>query len=131
MVNYSPKLPLTRGSETSYEMLKTMSEVIKQNFRMLVLTNPGERMMIPDFGVGLYRFFFEPLSAVLFDKVRTRITSQVSKYMPFLNVRNIDFITSEQDDSLNPNTLYVKIRYTIPAINANDEIQLTVNNYEF
>ena len=69
--------------------------------------------------------------AVLFDKVRTRITSQVSKYMPFLNVRNIDFITSEQDDSLNPNTLYVKIRYTIPALNANDEIQLTVNNYEF
>lgn len=131
MPDYSPKLPLVRGSETSYEMLKNLSDVIKQNFRMLALTNPGERVMLPDFGVGLQRFFFEPLSPVIYEKVRTRIDSQVNTYMPFLTIRSIDFITADQDSTLNPNTLYVRIRYTIPAINANDELQLTVNDYEF
>lgn len=131
MPNYSPKLPLARGDETSHIMLKNMSDVIKQNFKMLVLTCPGERTMLPDFGVGLYRFFFEPITPLLFDKVRSRISTQVSTYMPFLKIRNISFVTSEEDATLSLNTLYVKINYIIPAINAQDELQLTVNNYGF
>jgi|TARA_R110000796_G_scaffold16996_1_gene52589 phage baseplate assembly protein W len=131
MPNYSPKLPLTRGTETSYIMLKNMAEVIKQNFRMLVLTGPGERIMLADFGVGLHRFFFEPMTPVLFEKVRSRIGQQASTYMPFLTIRSISFITSEEDSDLRANSLYVKIKYAIPALNADDELQLTVNNYEF
>lgn len=131
MPEYSPKLPLTRGDETSYIMLKNMADVVKQNFKMLVLTVPGERIMLPDFGVGLYRFFFEPLSPVIFEKVRSRIQEQVHTYMPFLTIRNISFLTADEDDSLNPNTLYVKVEYIIPALNAQDELQLTVSNYGF
>ena len=40
-------------------LTKTMMEVIKQNFKNLVLTNPGERVMLTDFGVGIRRFLFE------------------------------------------------------------------------
>ena len=29
------------------------SEAIKQNFKFLLLTRPGEYVMLPDFGVGL------------------------------------------------------------------------------
>ena len=131
MPNYSPKLPLSRGTETSYIMLKNMSDVIKQNFRMLVLTSPGERIMLPDFGVGLHRFFFEPMNPMLFEKVRSRITDQVKIYMPFLTIRSVSFIDSEEDSMLNANSLYVKIRYSIPALHAEDELQLTVNSHEF
>ena len=131
MPYYSPKLPLVRGSETTYEMQQTMSEVIKQNFRMLVLTVPGERIMMPEFGAGLYRFFYEPMTPTVFDKVRSKINQQVKTYMPFIKISQINFVTSEQDPGLNPNTLYVVIKYIIPALNAQDEIQLNVNSYEF
>ena len=131
MPYYSPKLPLARGSETTYEMLKTMAEVIKQNFKMLVLTVPGERIMMPDFGAGLYRFFFQPMTPTTFDNVRSKINQQVKTYMPFITIKQINFVTSEQDPGLNSNTLYVVIKYAIPALNAQDEIQLNVNSYEF
>ena len=87
--------------------------------------------MLPDFGVGLYRFFFEPMTTIVFEKVKSRIRSQVRTYMPFLTIKNISFKTSEQDPLLNPNTVRVKITYIIPALNAEDELQLSVNNYEF
>ena len=131
MPNYSPKLPLTRGTETSHIMLKNMLDVIKQNFRMLALTNPGERIMLPDFGIGLYRFFFEPLSTITFERVKSRVDEQVRAYMPFLTIRRISFLTAEQDPTLNQNTLRVRVEYIIPALNAEDELQLTVNSYEF
>ena len=87
--------------------------------------------MLPDFGVGLHRFFFEPMYPTLFEKVRSRITDQVKIYMPFLTIRSVSFIDSEEDSMLNANSLYVKIRYSIPALHAEDELQLTVNSHEF
>jgi len=108
-----------------------MSDVVKQNFRMLVLTIPGERIMLPDFGVGLHKFFFEQLTAPLFEKVKSRIRQQVATYMPYLTIRRVSFSTMEDDPSLNANTVMVRVEYIIPALNASDELQLTVNNYEF
>ena len=56
----APKLPLEFGdggmeSYTDDEI----KEIIKQNFKMVIMTNPGERIMIPDFGVGIRRYLFE------------------------------------------------------------------------
>ena len=56
----SPKLPLIPDDvDGPYGLNKTLTESIKQNFRNLMLTIPGERIMIPDFGVGLPRYLFE------------------------------------------------------------------------
>ena len=56
----SPKLPLQLDSMMgSYALNKTDKGVIKQNFKNLLLTNPGERIMDVRFGVGLSRFLFE------------------------------------------------------------------------
>ena len=131
MSEYSPKLPLSMGKDISYDMLKTLKSVIQQNFKMLVLTNPGERVMIPDFGAGLYRFFFEPMSDSTFFEVEQEIRDQVSKFMPFIKINSINFYTSKEDSSLPDNQLYVSIIYSAPSINLTDELQLIVNDYEF
>lgn len=131
MPNYSPKLPLTRGKETSHEMLKTLLEVIKQNIRMIVLTNPGERIMIPEFGAGLYRLLFQPMSEVVFITVRDEIIRQVGIYMPFVEIKDVKFITNKEDENLQPNRLNVSIKYSVPSINLTDELLLAVNSREF
>ena len=43
------KLPLTYNSADGFTMIKTIRQMIKQNFKMLILTNPGERVMEPQF----------------------------------------------------------------------------------
>jgi phage baseplate assembly protein W len=131
MSEYSPKLPLSMGKGVTYDMLQTLKGVIQQNFKMLVLTIPGERMMIPEFGAGLYRFFFEPMSEKTFFEVKQEIENQVQTFMPFLKINSIDFITSKEDTQLPDNQLYVSISYSAPSINLTDNIQLVVNNYEF
>ena len=55
----SPKLPLTSTDEDGpWGLNKTLLETTKQNFKNLLLTNPGERVMDTFFGVGLSRFLF-------------------------------------------------------------------------
>ena len=54
MNGIGPKLPLQRDDKFgNYGLISSYNEEVKQNFKNLLLTCPGERMMIPDFGVGL------------------------------------------------------------------------------
>ena len=56
----APKIPLKVDQvDGPYGLIKDYVELVKQNFKMLLLTNPGERIMNPDFGVGLRRYLFE------------------------------------------------------------------------
>ena len=61
MQGYSPKLPLVfdKTEDGPYGLNKTILETIKQNLKMLLLTNPGERIMNSDFGVGVRVFLFQ------------------------------------------------------------------------
>ena len=47
---------------------------VEQSIRTILLTEPGERIARPNFGVGLRRFLFAPNSLEL----RTRIRAAVS-----------------------------------------------------
>ena len=90
---YSAVLPLQRDdTDGFYVLTKTIPQNIKQNFKNLLLTTPGERVMIPDFGVGLRRFLFENNSFELQDKISERIDNQVSLYMPFVAVNQVQFL---------------------------------------
>ena len=53
------KLPLALSDEYGYEMLTDLISVFKQNLKTLILTNPGERVMDPSYGVGIRKFLFE------------------------------------------------------------------------
>ena len=47
-MSFGIKLPIERGTSDGFITLKTFKATIKQNFKMLLLTDPGERVMIPD-----------------------------------------------------------------------------------
>ena len=55
----SVSLPLTYDNEDGpYRLNKTLKQVVKQNFKNLILTSPGERVMLPTFGAGVRRLSF-------------------------------------------------------------------------
>jgi len=66
MAGISVKLPLSRDPESGYKLNKTLKQVARQNLKMLVLTAPGERIMIPEFGVGLRNYLFENITTEVF-----------------------------------------------------------------
>tara|TARA_R110000803_G_scaffold75679_4_gene140041 strand:- start:1 stop:378 length:378 start_codon:yes stop_codon:yes gene_type:complete len=104
-------LPLSLDEKDGpYKSNVTLDEVAQQNIKMIVLTNPGERVMEPDFGVGIRNYLFEQETPFLINDIRTRINNQVEKYAPFIKIRELN-IDIDSDNGF----LSVQIKYAVPA----------------
>jgi phage baseplate assembly protein W len=113
-----PELPLIRDKTHGlYGMITSYTEEVQQNFKNLLLTAPGERIMNPDFGVGLRHFLFEPRVNVK-PRIKQRIQAQVRKYMPFINIDRISFDSGLGDSVALEESpiLSVAIEYSVPGL---------------
>lgn len=119
---YSPKFPLSFSSEGGYMLNKSVVEVVKQNFKNLLLTNPGERIFDINFGVGLKRFLFEQKTEEINQVIKNRIYSQTEEYLPFLEIQDIDIVNDSKEES----TIYIKINYFIKNVSIFDAINLII-----
>jgi len=122
MASIAVKLPLTRDSINGFAMITSYKTLIKQNLKMLLLTNPGERVMDPDFGVGMNRFLFSNFDQTTFNLIESRIGDQVAAYMPAIRILEIQFDASEADS----NKLLARITYSVPGLNTKDLLQFTI-----
>ena len=119
----SPRLPLVYDkTDGPYQLNKTLKQTFQQNLKMLILTMPGERPMIPEFGVGLYGYLFEGIGDDTFSRVAQAISEQVAFYMPGIVLEEINFITSDEDPTIGLNEVYVSIEYNILPFNEKDEL---------
>tara|TARA_Y100000296_G_C5081690_1_gene210282 strand:- start:259 stop:672 length:414 start_codon:yes stop_codon:yes gene_type:complete len=126
----SPKLPVHLGDAGGYDMNESYVSMVKQNFRNLVLTDPGERMMDIHFGVGLKHFLFEQESQSVHNDIAAKITEQVARYLPFLEITGIDFVFSEDAGvSANSNLLSVDITYLIVPLSVEDLVSVDVPRF--
>lgn len=121
-IGISPKLPLTIDADDgAYKLNKTLVETTKQNFKNLVLTNPRERIMDPLFGVGLRTYLFEQNDDSAYTLIAEKIREQASKYMPFIEVLDIDIVGPESTFlPQNGHFLKVRIEYRILPLDVND-----------
>jgi len=122
----SPKVPLVYdNTDGPYQLNKNLKQTFSQNLKMLILTMPGERIMVPNFGVGLHGFLFEGVTEDTFSRISTRIQQQVSQFIPAINLTEITFSTSDEDSSLKLNEVRVSIKYDILPYNGSDELIIT------
>lgn len=77
---------------------------VKSDLLVLLLTEPGERVMLPEFGTPLKQFFFEQNDSVIVEKVREVIANSIRKWEPRIAVTAIDVTNSRGGimPSLNP-----------------------------
>ena len=119
----SVKLPLrVTAADGPYALHKDLVGTVKQNFKNLVLTVPGERVMDANFGVGVSAVLFENYSNDVKDRLRAKIIEQTQSYMPFVKIRSINF----DDSKIDSNLLNVAINYYISPLNFNDVLNLSV-----
>ena len=124
----APALPLSLDGVDGYKTIKNYRQLAKQNLKMLVLTAPGERIMIPDFGVGLRNFLFEQNTATTHGEIEARIMIQVGKYLPYLEVHNVGFITTtdEYPEPYSSNLVHMTINYRIKPLDIYEVLDLSV-----
>ena len=111
MAGIAVKLPVTRDRENGITLLQNYDEVAAQNLKMLVLTVPGERMMDPEFGVGARRLLFEQMTDDSFHTFESKLFQQQEKYLPYLVIQKVKFVSSLTNPQIDENYLGIQILY--------------------
>ena len=125
----SVKLPLTLSSVFgAYNLNTTFEELARQNLKMLVLTAPGERIMDPNFGVGLKGYLFEMNMPSTYAQISSRIESQVGQYLDYIRIDDIQYQIPEDNPDLYPQNLSVSIFFTIIPLQLSTALQIDANN---
>ena len=99
---------------------KTVKEQIKTNLINLLLTEPGERLYTPNYGIGLKGLLFE--SNIDQENLNSKINQQINFYIPEISLieTQVNFIEDEHK-------LYITISYKSNLDGSNDTIQLNFN----
>jgi len=117
MTKYAPRLPIIindKDKNNDFIYIEEAIPNVRQDLKMLLLTNPGEKLMDPNFGVGVRRYLFELQNGVIDTRVDNgtksffikdlknelsqRIINQVNSYMPQITINSIE--TTDVDKSL-------------------------------
>ena len=131
MAGISVKLPLSVSAQDgAYTLNKDLLSVVKQNFKMLILTIPGEKIMDPEFGVGIQKFLFENDTMELRSKLSTRIKDQVATYMPFLRVKDVMLPQLTDYRSGDNNYLNIQIKYLVESLSTRDVLNISLPKYD-
>ena len=99
----------------------TQKEQVKSNLINVLLTEPGERVNLPAFGVGLKNLLFE--TEIDTNSLESRIDNQVKIYIP-----EITLISANANFSPDEHILYIKIVYRYNPSSEVDAIQLNFNS---
>jgi phage baseplate assembly protein W len=126
MPGLSVKLPLAFSpTDGPYQLIKNFSNLAHQNFKNLVLTNPGEKVMDPDFGVGIRRLLFEQKSPELYDTISSRLSEQVEVYLPYIQINGINFVEPEESMS-NIGVVSVEISYSVATLSETNVLSINL-----
>jgi|TARA_Y100000389_G_scaffold202184_1_gene246792 uncharacterized protein len=108
---YGITLPLSRGETGFFQQAFVSFEQAKSNLKNLLLTKKGERIMQPNFGTGLQSLLFEQADDNLEQKIEQTITENVSYWLPYVTIKNIDIeMTNELKDK---NQVNVGLEFTV------------------
>ena len=118
----TPKLPLIKGNSFDYELISSYQELVRQNLKNVLLTNPGERIMDPQFGVGVQTYLFSNFSEGIQAELYDKIVDQVATYLPSVRIEKITFFESDQDT----NTIAFQVYYNLKDAGLNDLLEFTI-----
>jgi phage baseplate assembly protein W len=95
---------------------------IRESVIVILKTEPGERVALPDFGAGLTRFLFEPNNAATHARIADAINRALSRWEGRINVEAVDV---DGDPALF-SAAVATVVYRLVATGARERISLTV-----
>lgn len=124
----APKFPLKVDSKDGYKMVRDYRALVRQNLINLLLTNPGERVMMPRFGVGVNQMIFEHGSSPVVDTVMANIVTQSGQYMPYITIEDISLNQNETTATAmaDEHLAVLRVVYTIDPIGVVEAVDIDV-----
>ena len=105
--------PMRPGSDGKLHYLGG-AEKVKQSIWLILSTAPGERVMLPDYGCGIYDLVFEANTASLRSSVQAHVHEALIRWEP-----RIDILDVRVEAGLEAgNQLLIRIDYRVRANNS-------------
>src|ERR1700748_427977 len=70
---------------------------VRESIRLILLTEPGERLMREEFGCGLRRYLFEPNTATTRALIKERIQNSLTRWEPRVRVDDVSVESDVED----------------------------------
>ena len=109
------------AATTSRFELRWGAALVRQSVLIILDTEPGERVMRPDFGCGLRRFLMEPNTPATRAAIAGEIEAALRAWEQRIVVGTVD-VTATDD----PSTVLVSISYTLTRDQSIDGVQVAV-----
>ena len=120
---FAPSIPLQFDDTYGYQNVQDVKEAVRFHLTNLILTNPGEKITDPRYGVGIRKYLFENKTIETLSDIKFEIESQVSKYLRYLNLSNV--VVAES--AINQQLINVKLYYRVDNINLQDVLNIEIN----
>jgi uncharacterized protein len=100
---------------------------VDQMIRQLLLTDPGERVDLPQFGCGLRSLVFAPNSDALAATVQLRVIQGLNQWLAgIVNVVGVTVGAGQGGAPIEPGTLEVTVTYTLVETQTNQAVTVAV-----
>lgn len=126
--------PLVRGPHGLFAK-KSGTDQIKADLLQLLMTNPGERVMMPNYGTPLRGLVFEPNDEALAFQTKQVILESIRTWEPRVVVTDIEVTPGPDKSALGPyedgsdteSVLYIQVHFVDPQdINSIESLTLAL-----
>ena len=116
-VQFPPKI----GSDGRWAW-SSGDENVRESIRVILQTEPLERIMLPEFGGGLKSVLFQPNIPATHKLIEEAITRSLDQWEPRISVDSVDASVNPDDNR----SALVTIHYTLVATDQSEQVQLRV-----
>jgi len=89
-------------------------EDIRQSLQIILSTEPGERVLRPDFGCNMQAMVFEPVNTSLLTYMRDKVEKAILYHEPRIELRRVEINTADVLEGV----VLIEVDYMIRATNS-------------
>lgn len=95
---------------------------IREAIQIILLTEPNERLRLPNFGAGLREFLFEPNTVATRQQIARRIITALQAWEPRIHVQSVEV----EADPADAYSAIATIHYTLVATQTQERMSLAI-----
>jgi len=103
------RYPLASKDSTENGLFRKTSglSLLKSELRQFIKTERGERVMLPNYGLSLRKYLFEPITPDLVSAIREEIYVGVGRYLKKISIRKLEVQEGDTISGLGLNSIKI------------------------
>ena len=121
---FAPTIPLEFSNTGGYNDYMSEKELAKFHLTNVLLTSKGEKISIPNYGVGIRRILFENITQATLSSLQSEIEEQIEQYVEGIALLSVSVNPSTEDD----NTINVSIAFRMLKNGEQDVLSMNIGS---